>query len=83
MGRGDRKTVRWAKDRERKKKARAVQNFSERRRLYAQAHKLLLEEVPFIVLLDEPYIDAYRKSVKGALVLDPHMDIFWGVWLAK
>jgi peptide/nickel transport system substrate-binding protein len=64
-------------------KARAVQNFSERRRLYAQAHKLLLDEVPFIVLLDEPYIDAYRKSVKGAQVLDPHMDIFWGVWLAK
>lgn len=62
-------------------KARALQNATERRRLYAQAHQLLLEEVPFVVLLNEPYIDAYRTSVKGAQVLDPHMDIFWGVWL--
>jgi len=30
MGRGDRKTVRWAKDRERKKKARAVQKAKAR-----------------------------------------------------
>jgi hypothetical protein len=44
---------------------------------------MTIEEVPFIVLLDEPYIDAYRKTVKGAQVLDPHMDIFWGVWLEK
>lgn len=64
-------------------KARAVQNAPERRRLYAQAHQLLLDEVPFIVLLNEPYIDAYRKTVKGVQVLDPHMDIFWGVWLEK
>jgi len=64
-------------------KARALQNVTERRRLYAQAHQLLIEEVPFIVLLNEPYIDAYRTSVKGAQVLDPHMDIFWGVWLEK
>jgi peptide/nickel transport system substrate-binding protein len=64
-------------------KARATENVAERRRLYAQAHQMTLEEVPFIVLLDEPYIDAYRKTVKGAQVLDPHMDIFWGVWLEK
>jgi len=64
-------------------KARTVQNAPERRRLYAQAHQMLLEDVPFIVLMDEPYIDAYRKTVKGVQVLDPHMDIFWGVWLEK
>jgi peptide/nickel transport system substrate-binding protein len=64
-------------------KARAVPGVAERRRMYAQAHQMLIEEVPFIVLLDEPYIDAYRKTVKGAQVLDPHMDIFWGVWLEK
>lgn len=64
-------------------RARATPGMAERRRLYAQAHQMLLDEVPFVVLLNEPYIDAYRTSVQGVQVLDPHMDIFWGVWLQK
>lgn len=64
-------------------KARRLLDPEERKALYARAHQIHIEEVPFIVVADEPYIDAYRSYVRGARVLDPHMDVLWGVWLDK
>lgn len=64
-------------------KARASRDANERRKLYAEAHALHIEEVPFIVLVNEPYIEAYARHVKGVQVLDPHQDIYWGVWLDR
>jgi peptide/nickel transport system substrate-binding protein len=62
-------------------KAQRLLDPVERRKLYGQAHMIQLEWVPFIVFVDEPYIEGYRKNVKGVQILDPHWDMFWGVWL--
>jgi len=64
-------------------KAQKLLNPVERKKLYGQAHLIQLEWVPFIVFVDEPYIEGYRKNVKGVQILDPHWDIFWGVWLEE
>lgn len=60
-------------------KAERLLDPNERKKLYAQAHLIQIEEVPLIVLLDEPYIEAYRANLRGVQVLDPHWDIYWGV----
>ncbi|MFW6116586.1 MAG: ABC transporter substrate-binding protein [bacterium] len=54
-----------------------------RKEIYAEAHRIHIEEVPFLVLLHHPYIEAYQSYVKGVRVLDPHWDIFFGAWLDK
>ena len=64
--------------------ARNVADFSKRKQLYEQAQQLLMEDVPFIKLYDNPFMEAYKSHLKGLDQLnDPQGPYFFNVWIDK
>lgn len=62
-------------------RAGSITDFEERKRLYARAQEIIMEDVPVIVLYNGPFLEAYRKELKNVYMRDPHSPFFWNVWL--
>jgi peptide/nickel transport system substrate-binding protein len=51
--------------------------------LFAEAHKIQYEQVPWIELYNYNYLQAYWNYVKGYKAINTGVMRFWGVWLDK
>ena len=55
----------------------------QRIKLYDEAQKIVMDEVPLIVLNHYDHIDAYQNHLRGVRVLDPFYEMFWNVWIGR
>jgi len=58
-------------------------DFETRRKLFEEAHSLVYEYVPAIVLYSRNYLNAHWDYVKGFKILSTDQPRFWNVWLDK
>ncbi len=62
--------------------ARNSSDFSERKRLYEEAQKILMEELPLLVTFHEEYYYGMRENVRGFVPWPAVFTRYWNVWLA-
>jgi ABC-type transport system substrate-binding protein len=63
--------------------AKIEMDVDKRRALYDEAQKILMEEIPSIVMFNPAFFDAAQKYVKGYKPLTIGFLRLWDVWLDK
>jgi peptide/nickel transport system substrate-binding protein len=63
--------------------ARSIADDDERRELYEQAQRIVMEDIPCIVMSNSPYLDAYNPRLQGMTAGDPLAPIYWNVWIEE
>lgn len=64
-------------------KARSTTDFNERKALYDQAQKIIVDELPLLVTFSEEYFYGYNQRVKGFKPWGAAFLRLWNVWLEK
>ncbi|GGL93630.1 ABC transporter substrate-binding protein [Deinococcus aerolatus] len=63
--------------------ARVSTNIAERKKLYAQINKIVVDDAPYIYLFNPSNVNAYSKNVKGYAARPDQAINFTKTWLSK
>ncbi len=66
-----------------REEAESTLEVEKRKKLFEEAHQLVIDGVPAIVFFNYNYFHAYWNYMKGYKMWTTNMPRFWGVWLEK